>query len=107
MRIRPPVVFEEISVVTRGSDVCIGDPQRLLNAPTGPRLRSLYGDPPRISARALPANPHLTTDLQHKVRHIEFINESQLWSLVGVVILLSTILHGFSAGWAMDRLRGD
>jgi len=40
-------------------------------------------------------------------RHIEFINESQLWSLVGVVILLSTILHGFSAGWAMDRLRGD
>jgi len=40
-------------------------------------------------------------------RHIEFINESQLWSLVGVVILLSTILHGFSAGWAMDRLRND
>lgn len=40
-------------------------------------------------------------------RHIEFINESQLWSLVGVVILLSTILHGFSAGWAMDRLRSD
>ncbi|HSM42681.1 MAG TPA: cation:proton antiporter [Afifellaceae bacterium] len=38
-------------------------------------------------------------------RHIEFINEEQLWSLVGLVILLSTILHGFSVGWAMDKLR--
>nr|WP_146592362.1 cation:proton antiporter [Puniceibacterium confluentis] len=36
--------------------------------------------------------------------HIEFINESQLWSLVGLVILLSTILHGFSVGWAMDQI---
>ncbi|WP_227370441.1 cation:proton antiporter [Halomonas sp. M20] len=36
--------------------------------------------------------------------HIEFINEIQLWSLVGLVILLSTILHGFSVGWALDRL---
>jgi NhaP-type Na+/H+ or K+/H+ antiporter len=29
-------------------------------------------------------------------RHMEFTNETQLWSLVGLVILLSTILHGFS-----------
>nr|WP_146592461.1 cation:proton antiporter [Puniceibacterium confluentis] len=36
--------------------------------------------------------------------HVEFINESQLWSLVGLVILLSTILHGFSVGWAMDQI---
>lgn len=36
--------------------------------------------------------------------HIEFVNENALWSLVGLVILLSTILHGFSVGWAMDRL---
>ena len=36
--------------------------------------------------------------------HIEFVNESQLWSLVGLVILLSTILHGFSVGWAMDQI---
>ncbi|MDF1607351.1 cation:proton antiporter [Hoeflea sp. YIM 152468] len=37
--------------------------------------------------------------------HIEFINESQLWSLIGLVILMSTILHGFTVGWAMDRLK--
>lgn len=36
--------------------------------------------------------------------HMEFTNESQLWSLVALVILLSTILHGFSVGWAMDKL---
>ena len=37
--------------------------------------------------------------------HLEFSNETQLWSLVGLVILLSTILHGFTVGWAMDRLK--
>ena len=36
--------------------------------------------------------------------HMEFADETQLWSLVGLVILLSTILHGFSVGWAMDKL---
>jgi NhaP-type Na+/H+ or K+/H+ antiporter len=35
--------------------------------------------------------------------HMEFINEAQLWSLVGLVILFSTILHGFSVGLAMDK----
>lgn len=40
-------------------------------------------------------------------RHMEFVNEGQLWSLVGLVILLSTILHGFSVGWAMDSLKKE
>ena len=40
-------------------------------------------------------------------RHMEFANENQLWALVGLVILLSTILHGFSVGWAMDRLEDE
>ncbi len=39
--------------------------------------------------------------------HMEFSNETQIWSLVGLVILLSTILHGFSVGWAMDQLEDD
>jgi len=39
--------------------------------------------------------------------HMEFVNESQLWSLVALVILLSTILHGFSVGWAMDQLQEE
>lgn len=38
--------------------------------------------------------------------HMQFANEVQLWSLVGLAILLSTILHGFSVGWAMDQLQG-
>lgn len=40
-------------------------------------------------------------------RHMEFANEAQLWSLVGLVILLSTIMHGFSVGWAMDKLKEE
>jgi NhaP-type Na+/H+ or K+/H+ antiporter len=39
--------------------------------------------------------------------HIEFVNEAQLWSLIALVILLSTVLHGFTVGWAMDSLQED
>ncbi|MGQ7845264.1 cation:proton antiporter [Granulosicoccus sp. 3-233] len=39
--------------------------------------------------------------------HMEFVNEAQLWSLVALVILLSTIIHGFTVGWAMDRLSDE
>lgn len=37
--------------------------------------------------------------------HMEFTNETQLWSLIALVILMSTILHGFTVGWAMDTLK--
>jgi len=40
-------------------------------------------------------------------RHMEFINEGQLWSLVGLTILLSTMFHGFSVGWAMDKVSDE
>lgn len=36
--------------------------------------------------------------------HMEFVNETRLWSLVGLAILVSTLLHGFTVGWAMDQL---
>ncbi|WP_138936130.1 cation:proton antiporter [Roseovarius arcticus] len=39
--------------------------------------------------------------------HMEFFNESQLWSLIALVILISTVLHGLSVGWAMDRLQEE
>jgi NhaP-type Na+/H+ or K+/H+ antiporter len=39
--------------------------------------------------------------------HMEFANEAQLWSLIALVILMSTVLHGFSVGWAMDSLKED
>jgi sodium/hydrogen antiporter len=35
--------------------------------------------------------------------HMEFIDEASLWSLVALIILASTILHGFTVGWAMDQ----
>ena len=37
-------------------------------------------------------------------RQVEFTNETQLWSLVALAILLSTLLHGFTVGWAMEKL---
>jgi sodium/hydrogen antiporter len=43
--------------------------------------------------------------LAYAAGQIEFRNEAQLWSLIALVILLSTVLHGFSVGWAMDLLR--
>lgn len=39
--------------------------------------------------------------------HVEFANEAEIWSLVALVILLSTMLHGFTVGWAMDGIRDD
>ena len=38
--------------------------------------------------------------------HMEFIDQTGIWSLVGLVILLSTILHGFTVGKAMEGV-GD
>ena len=40
-------------------------------------------------------------------RHMEFVNESQLWALVGLAILMSTILHGFTVGRAMDKVSDE
>lgn len=42
--------------------------------------------------------------LCYAITHIDFVNESQLWSLVGFAILMSTLMHGFSVGWAMRRI---
>lgn len=35
---------------------------------------------------------------------IEFVNEPQLWALVGFVVLTSTLLHGFTAAIALERV---
>jgi len=43
--------------------------------------------------------------LSYSSGHLEFTNETQLWSLVACAILLSTLLHGFTVGWALDRLK--
>ncbi|GAA4720694.1 cation:proton antiporter [Sphingomonas lutea] len=39
--------------------------------------------------------------------HMELTNEAELWAAVAVTILLSTIVHGFTAGLAVERATGD
>lgn len=36
--------------------------------------------------------------------HAQFANLPDLWVITALTILLSTILHGFSVGWAMKRI---
>ena len=38
---------------------------------------------------------------------VEFWNEESLWAMVGFAILLSTLVHGFTAGIAVDGLSGS
>lgn len=42
--------------------------------------------------------------LAYAVGKVDFLNNDELWALVGFTILLSTLLHGFTAGIAVDRL---
>ena len=38
-------------------------------------------------------------------RHMEFANEVQLWSLVALAIVISTVLHGFTVARALESVR--
>ncbi|WP_330998991.1 cation:proton antiporter domain-containing protein [Mangrovicoccus algicola] len=42
--------------------------------------------------------------LAYASSHVQFADEAEIWTLVALVILLSTVLHGFSVGRAVDRL---
>ena len=42
--------------------------------------------------------------LAYAAGHTEFLNEAELWAMTGFVILVSTLLHGFTAGIAMEGL---
>ncbi|GAA4036735.1 cation:proton antiporter [Sphingomonas rosea] len=39
--------------------------------------------------------------------HAELTNEAELWAIVAFTILLSTVVHGFTAGLAVDRATGQ
>jgi NhaP-type Na+/H+ or K+/H+ antiporter len=39
--------------------------------------------------------------------HLELTNESQLWAIAGFTILISTVLHGFTAAFAVERATGE
>ena len=36
--------------------------------------------------------------------HFEFVNEGQLWATIALTILISTVLHGLTAGAAVERV---
>lgn len=39
--------------------------------------------------------------------HIELVNEAALWATIAFTILLSTLVHGLSAGIAIERVAGE
>jgi NhaP-type Na+/H+ or K+/H+ antiporter len=38
---------------------------------------------------------------------IELVNEAQLWAIVGFAILVSTVVHGFTAAFAVEKATGE
>lgn len=42
--------------------------------------------------------------LAHAATHVELSSISDLWLITAVTIFASTVLHGFTVGWAMDRI---
>ena len=45
--------------------------------------------------------------LGYAAAKIEFVNEGQLWGMVGIAILLSTTLHGFTAGLVIEEVENE
>jgi NhaP-type Na+/H+ or K+/H+ antiporter len=39
--------------------------------------------------------------------HAELVNEAQLWAIVALAILASTVLHGFTASLAVEKATGE
>jgi NhaP-type Na+/H+ or K+/H+ antiporter len=39
--------------------------------------------------------------------HMELTNEAQLWAIIALTILLSTVVHGFTAGVAVEKATGE
>lgn len=45
--------------------------------------------------------------LAYAGNHVELTNEYELWATIGFTILLSTVVHGLSAGVALERVTGE
>lgn len=39
--------------------------------------------------------------------HMELVNEAQLWAIIAFTIVLSTVVHGFTAGMAVEEATGE
>lgn len=42
--------------------------------------------------------------LAYATSHLELVNEGQLWATIALTILLSTVVHGFTAGAVVDHI---
>jgi sodium/hydrogen antiporter len=42
--------------------------------------------------------------LGYAASHLEFVNEGQLWATIALTILLSTLVHGLTAGAVVDHI---
>lgn len=38
--------------------------------------------------------------------HVDLVNKEQLWAIVAITIVISTVVHGFTAGLAVERATG-
>ncbi|RAK51562.1 cation:proton antiporter [Phenylobacterium deserti] len=45
--------------------------------------------------------------LSYAGSHMELANEAQLWAITAFAILVSTVIHGFSAAFAVERATGE
>ena len=45
--------------------------------------------------------------LAYAGHHVELVNEEQLWATIAFTILASTIIHGLTAGIAVERVPGE
>jgi NhaP-type Na+/H+ or K+/H+ antiporter len=45
--------------------------------------------------------------LAYAGHHLELVNEYQLWATIAFTILASTLVHGVTAGFAVERVTGE
>lgn len=45
--------------------------------------------------------------LSYAGSHLKLTNEAQLWAITGFTILVSTVVHGFTAAFAVERATGE
>jgi NhaP-type Na+/H+ or K+/H+ antiporter len=45
--------------------------------------------------------------LAYAGHHIELVNEAQLWATIAFTILVSTLVHGLTAGSVVERVTGE
>jgi NhaP-type Na+/H+ or K+/H+ antiporter len=45
--------------------------------------------------------------LSYAGSHLELVNEAELWAIIAFTVLLSTVVHGFTAAFAVEKATGE